>query len=445
MCLCSIALTATATPLIHRKRYDIDCNGTPDWCYTDGANARCQLTDGSWTTFPATSSITCPETTTPASSSTYSTGAVSPDTFTATSSTLAAVPTSSQAAATGGALPAPSQFNVDKGLKWKVELQGNLAYTGDLSNHQVVGDKARTGKIGDKVIWNFGDVLCNDHWEVCGFAYGPAWYGTDNVMTVDTSNTSLVQNNDFIQPWVGDEPPQAPHSAWGMDTSNVASINDTHGVAFAWQIWRGAEDGSIVDRGNAVSSITLAPDKPIANRMGPLLTGPDSIQLGLLAILRDGDYIYTYSIGGPSNVIVGRVPADDSVFDAGKYEFLQHESSTSWKPGIPSQTDTSVGATTDNPGGQFGCSVYGSVFFNTYLQKYIMVCNVYLSYVNMYTSDTPYGPWSSEYTIISSGSDGLMEGSYGSHAHPEYGDGKEWYFSIGPNNVFQVFKVTFDY
>ena len=68
-----------------------------------------------------------------------------------------------------------------------------------------------------------------------------------------------------------------------------------------------------------------------------------------------------------------------------------------------------------------------------------------MSFVNLYTSDTPYGPWSAEYAITSSGNDGLLPGSYGSMSHPEYGCGKEWYFSIGPNSVFQVFKVTFDY
>lgn len=230
-----------------------------------------------------------------------------------------------------------------------------------------------------------------------------------------------------------------------MYTSNVTEINSTHGVAFAWQAWRGASDGSMIDCGNAVASITLGSDKPIAQRVDPLLTGPDSIALGLLAILRDARYIYTYSGGGPSNIIVGRVAADDSVFNATKHEFLKHNTLDTWSSSIPVRGDFSFGATTTNSDGKFGCDVYGSVFYNSYLNKYIMLCSVYMIYVNIYTSDTPYGPWSAEYRVTSSGNDGLLPGSYGAHAHPQYGDGKEWYFSIGPNSVFQVFKVTFGY
>lgn len=230
-----------------------------------------------------------------------------------------------------------------------------------------------------------------------------------------------------------------------MDTSNVAAINDTHGVAYAWEIWRGAADGSYVDRGNVVASVTLGQNKPLANRVGPLLTGPNSIALGLLAILRADSYIYTYSIGGPSNVIIGRVQADDSVFDSTKYEFLQHGTTNTWLNGIPSTSTTNIGATTANSGGQFGCSVYGSVFYNDYLEMYIILCNIYMSFVKMYISNTPDGPWSAEYAVTSSGNDGLLAGSYGSMSHPEYGCGREWYFSVGPNSVFQIFKVTFEY
>ena len=58
----------------------------------------------------------------------------------------------------------------------------------------------------------------------------------------------------------------------------------------------------------------------------------------------------------------------------------------------------------------------------------------------MYTSDTPWGPWSTEYGLLSDWGAG-----YGSHAHPEYNEdnGKTWYFSQGPNGPFNVFKVTF--
>lgn len=361
-----------------------------------------------------------------------------------------ATPTSSSktlAVTATGPLPNPSQFQVDKGSKWKIELQGNLEFSGTKTSN-LNGDKCRTGKIGDKIIWNCGDMQCGSDYDTCGFAMGPGFYGTDSVMLVNTSSVQQVQHNDLINAWIEDELPQSPQWAWGMDTSNVVGINDTHGVAFAWEIWRGAADGSIVNRGNAAAVITLGEDKPIATRVGPLLTGADKIQLGLLAILRDASYVYTYSIGGPSKVIVGRVAANDSIFDESKHEFLQHGSNGTWVKGIPSSNTTDLGATTANVDGQFGCSVYGSVFFNTYLQKYVMLCSIFMSYVNMYTSDTPYGPWSAEYSIASTGdSSGLLAQSYGAHAHPEYSsaDGKEWYFSIGPNSVFQVLKITFDY
>lgn len=334
---------------------------------------------------------------------------------------------------------------MDKGLKWRIELQGNLSYSGALRNRKINADKGRTGKIGDKIVWNFGDMQCADDWRICGFSMGFAFYGTDSVMTVNTSNVELVQNNDFLQAWSGDTLPQSPQSAWGMDTSNVVEINSTHGVAFAWQAWRGASDGSMIDCGSAVASVTLGADKPIAQRVGPLLTGHESIALGLLAILRDDKYIYTYSRGGPSNIVIGRVLADDSVFDATKHEFLNYGTLSTWSSGIPVRDDSSFGATTLNSDGKFGCDVYGSVFYNSYLKKYILLCGIYMTFVNMYISDMPYGPWSAEYTITSSGNDGLFPGSYGAHAHPEYGDGKDWYFSIGPNSVFQVFKVTFKY
>lgn len=274
---------------------------------------------------------------------------------------------------------------------------------------------------------------------------GPAFYGTDDVMVVNTTGVVNVQDNNFMQAWSGDPAPVAPQTAWGMDTSKVAPINDTHGVAYAWEIWRGASDGSIVQRGNAVAAITLGSTKPVATRVGPLLTGPDAIALGLLAILRDSDYIYTYSIGGPSNIIVGRASADDSVFDATKYQFLSHGSSTDWVSGIPEGSTTSIGATTANPSGQFGCAVYGSVFYSDYLQQYVIICNIDLSFVNMYTSPTPYGPWSAEYGLMSASTDAHVSRSYGSMVHPEYSNTNEIYMSLGPNSVFNMFRITFNY
>jgi hypothetical protein len=348
-------------------------------------------------------------------------------------------------------MPAPSQFAKDNGTKWTVEFVGQLQFTDRLQKDKLMGDKCRTGKVGDRVIWNCGDMMCNGSVDVCGFSMGPAFYGTDSVMTVDTDGVDNVNDNVFVQPWSGDTKFASPYTAWGMDTSNVAPVNATHGVAYAWEIWRGApDDEKISNRGNAVASVTLGDTKPVATRVGPLLTGPDAVSLGLLAILRAGDYIYTYSKGGPSKLMVGRVAVDasgDDVFDADKYEFLAADTDDTWVSGIPSSSSTSVGATTANPSGQFGCDVYGSVAYNNYLHKYVLLCDIFLSFVNMYTADTPFGPWSAEYSILTGG---RIQGSYGSMMHPEYTppdsrNDESFYFSLGPNGVFNMFQLTFKY
>jgi hypothetical protein len=263
-------------------------------------------------------------------------------------------------------------------------------------------------------------------------------------MTVNTTGIAHVQDNDFVTAWSGDAKPVAPQTAFGMDTSNVAAINSTHGVAYAWEIWRGASDGSFVNRGNAVVSVTLGVKKPIATRRGPLLTGPHALALGMLAILRDGDFIYMYSIGGPSGIIIGRVKASDAVFSASAYSFLKARSVSTWvTPGsIPNATTTAYGMTTLNSGGKFSCNVYGSVFFNAYLGKYVMICTAFEHFTNMYVADNAWGPWSAEY--------GLLNGwgvGYGSMAHPEYSPdgGKTFHFSQGPDSVFNMFKVSFEF
>ena len=284
-------------------------------------------------------------------------------------------------------------------------------------------------------------MMCNPDYTVCGFSMGPAMYGTDDVMTINTTGIADINNNNFLSAWIGDPTPQHPQSSWGMDQSNVAPLNDTHGIVYGSQIWRGASDGSFVPQGNAVGLVTLGSDRPVATRIGPLLTGPDALGMGLLAILRDEDYIYLYTEGGPSRVVVTRVPATDDVFDASKYESLL-VGTTDWETGIPSTTDTQYGMTTANESGQFGCSVYGSVFFSNYFNKYVIICNIFMTSTNMYISDTPYGPWSEEYGLLSGWT------GYGSMAHPMYspdGSHKEVYFSQGPNSKFNMFKITFGY
>ncbi|KAK7520869.1 uncharacterized protein IWZ02DRAFT_433285 [Phyllosticta citriasiana] len=335
-----------------------------------------------------------------------------------------------------GTLPDPATFKAQNGTKWSIQYVGNLKFTGSVGSKGFGGDKCRSSVLGGQ---------CLPDWTACGFAMGPAFYGTGDVMTVNTSAVQNAQDWNFALPWSGDPAPQAPQTAWGMDTSNVAAVNDTHGIAYACEIWRGASDGSYVDRGNAVVAVTLGATKPIATRMGPLLSGPNAVQMGLLSILRDGDYIYSYSMGGPTGIVVGRVKAGDDAFDATKYQFLQANDFTNWgTPGtIPPGSTTQFGMKTAEGSGKFACNVYGSVFYSNYFQKYVMICTIYMSFTNMYVADNPWGPWSSQYSLLSGWGAG-----YGSHAHPEYspnGSHKELYLSQGPNGPFNLFKLKFDF
>ncbi|KAB2573485.1 hypothetical protein DBV05_g7895 [Lasiodiplodia theobromae] len=296
-------------------------------------------------------------------------------------------PTKFTTALPTGDLPDPATFKAQNGTKWKIEYVGDLHFSGTLGTNGLGGDKCRSSVLGDKVIWNCGDMECAGDWRVCGFSMGPAFYGTNSVMVVNTTGIALVQDNDFATAWSGDPAPQAPQTAWGMDTSNVAAINDTHGIAYAWEIWRGAPDGSFVDRGNAVVAVTLGEMKPIATRVGPLLSGPDAVQMGLLAILRDGNHIYSYSMGGPSGIMVSRVAASDDALEAAKYEFLVagESDSSMWKiPGsIPAPPSAEYGMQTANSNGKFGCNVYGSVFYSNYLRKYVIICTAYMHFTKM--------------------------------------------------------------
>ncbi|KAJ6458617.1 hypothetical protein C8R47DRAFT_145914 [Mycena vitilis] len=356
-----------------------------------------------------------------------------------------------------GTLPDPATFKNVNGTQWSIKYIGDLAFTDTLQAKGLAGDKCRSSVLGSKVIWNCGDMQCGDSFINCGFSMvrthyadaikskplqGAAFYGTSSVMTVDTTGIALVQDNNFAAAGSDDAQPVSPQTAFGMDTSNIAAINSTHGVAYAWEIWRGASDGSFVDRGNAVVSVTLGDTKPIATRVGPLLTDANAVQLGLLAILRDGDFIYTYSIGGPSGILVGRVAASDAVFTASAYEFLVAGSTTDWNtpPSIPNAATTAYGMTTANPGGKFSCSVYGSVFFNAYLNQYVMICTAFENFTNMYVSPTPFGPWSAEYGLLSGWGLG-----YGSMAHPEFSTngGQTFQFSQGPDGPFNMFEVSF--
>ena len=226
-----------------------------------------------------------------------------------------------------------------------------------------------------------------------------------------------------------------------MDNSNIAPVNDTAGIVYSWEMYRACgANANGVNKGVAVSLVTVDDDFPTATRIGDLLTDDSAVQIGLLAILADGGYIYSYTVSGTS-VLVGRVSAtNDAPFTASNYEFLSTEGT--WVPGIPSAADAGNFNMVTSQQGGWGCGVYGSVISSNYFNKYMLFCDADEFFFNFYVSDTPSGPWSDQYQIIKG-----VQG-YGSMVHPEYspdGSHKSLYVSQGPNTVFNVWKVTFDY
>ena len=227
-----------------------------------------------------------------------------------------------------------------------------------------------------------------------------------------------------------------------MDNSNIAPINDTAGIVYSWEMYRGCQNNpNGINKGVAVSLVTVDGQFPTATRIGSLLTDDSAVQVGLLAILADGGYIYSYTVQG-TNVLVGRVNAtNDAAFTASNYEFLSSDGTT-WVPGIPAAADAGNFnmVTVDQTG--WDCGVYGSVIYSNYFNKYMLFCDADELFFNFYVSDTPSGPWSEQYQIIKGVS------GYGTMVHPEYspdGSHKVLYVSQGPNTIFDVWKVTFDY
>lgn len=210
-------------PVRHSKRYDTDYNDAPDKYYIDEATANFMLQNSLWTSFPVTSSIVCPLTGLTTSLTMHTLSPISTATFGITTNTTTTTPVVAASsisllsplntASPTERLPSPADFEADKGTEWQIELLGNLRYTGALGSKKINADKGRTGKIGDKIVWNFGDMQCADDWRVCGLSMGSAFYGTKSIMTVNTSDVDLVQNNDFLQAWSGDTLPQSPQLA----------------------------------------------------------------------------------------------------------------------------------------------------------------------------------------------------------------------------------------
>jgi hypothetical protein len=190
-------------------------------------------------------------------------------------------------------LPDVDTFNKQNGSQWKIQYTGDIKFTGALGKLGLGGDKCRSSFLGGRHIWNCGDMMCGT-WDKCGFSMGAAFYGTKSVSVINASAHSNVGDFTFASPWHGDPKPESPQSQYGMDTSNVVPINDTTGVAYIWEITRGAPDTPYANKGAGVVAVTLGATQPIATRVGPLLTGPDSVGLGIFAIIRDDRYIYNY-------------------------------------------------------------------------------------------------------------------------------------------------------
>lgn len=347
-------------------------------------------------------------------------------------------------------LPTVNSFLQDNGTRWNIEYIGNIRFTGQMGKEGLGGDKCRSSMLANKHIWNCGDMMCRSEETICGFDMGPAFYGTGHVSVIDAAAYTSISGYSFAVAWPGDPKPVLPQTSYGMDTSNIAQINATTGVAYVWEITRGAPDGSHVDQGAGIVAVTLGSDKPIASRVGPLLTGPESVQLGLMAIINAGGYIYNYNQQGPfGNILVGRVKADQSAFDAQNYEYLifpsNSTSATQWIRGIPAAKDAAnYGMRTSESTGRFTCGQYGSVTWSIYFSKYMLMCNLYLNFTFFYLADNPWGPWNGGYKLLSDS--GWL--GYGVDAHPQWSPrGKEnvLYFSQGPNGPFNMFKVTFNY
>jgi hypothetical protein len=346
-------------------------------------------------------------------------------------------------------IPDNETFQRQNGTKWHIEYVGNIEFTGSMGKHDLGGDKCRSSFLGGRHIWNCGDMMCSPDIDTCGFSMGPAFYGTKSVSVIDAAAHSNIGAYQFASPWHGDPKPIAPQSQYGMDTSNIAAINDTTGVAYVWEITRGGPDGSFVDQGAGIVAVTLGQTQPIATRLGPLLTGPKSIQLGLFAILRSQAYIYNYNQQGPfGNIIVGRVEANDAAFDPSKYEYLSYPTDGNaapvWIRGIPAAKDAAkYGMLTAESNGRFACGQYGSIFWSSYFQKYMLMCTLYYDFSFFYVAAKPWGPWSRGYKVLTSGS---VWGGYGISAHPGWSTKpNELYFSQGPNGPFNMFKLTFNY
>lgn len=458
-----LAPAILASPLA--KRYDVDGNGTPDWCKELGnGEAECMLSGGAWTTIPSTTSASlaaaAPASATPAQSSDGANVQAASSTSAAATS-AAASPTANTKAAS---LPSDTnQFKSDKGTKWTMEVvpgtdpKQNLGPGSVYSStvNRLGWDKGRTSSIDGRVFWNFGDCSSVDGLDkgpAAGWSMGAAFYGSvDKPLEVNMTGMTTVSGEDFAQPFTGQPnpdpvPPQG--DSYGMDTSNTAQVAPGKGIGFAWEIFRSSSVGDAKDIGNAMFEVTLGAQKPIATRKRDLITDGTKLQIGLMTVFNPNikntpganGYLYMYSTspGTWDSVIVGRVKVEDA-FDPTKYQFMKKDGTWDAEGTIPDRSDTSygmVGAPVSNS--------QGSIMWNDYLQKYTMFCGTMGAAASFVTGDNPWGPWSKAYPLIDS-SDGLR---YGANVHPDLlpsSNGKELLFSWGTPGIQTMYKITFNY
>ncbi|CZT07316.1 uncharacterized protein RCO7_07303 [Rhynchosporium graminicola] len=335
-------------------------------------------------------------------------------------------------------LPDPQTFTTDLNQKWKITKLGPI-YSSSIP--RIGWDKGRTSTLSGTTFWNFGDVVSLDGPMKNGFCMGAAWYANpNNILEVDTRGCSNVAGWEFAKPHESDPKPPGGNEGvehWGMDTSNIAEVEPGVGVGFAWVIHRNTV-GKEVYQGLGVLRVTLGKDCPVAERVGPLVTGPDELQMGLMTIINAEGYIYTYSNGGITGIIVGRAKVADAV-DTSKYEFLRHDGN--WVQGIPKSNDVGYGIKTI---GQEQAKIHsdgqGSIMFNKHLNKYMLFTCMFGHATSFYMSDTPYGPWTPEYRL-------LDEPGYGINVHPSMSeDHRILYISSGTmENIISMWKVEFGY
>lgn len=457
-----LAPAILASPLV--KRYDLDGNGTPDWCNELGnGKAECMYS-GAWTTIPSTVSATVADTTcTSVSAKTTDDGKVQvTSSWTAALTSATATPTA-KAKAPAAKLPDdPNQFKSDNGTKWKLEFVPGTDAKQDLGDGAVYSntvsrlgwDKGRTSSIDGRVFWNFGDCMSVDGLEkgsAAGFSMGAAFYGSvEKPLMVNMTGFTTVQNENFAQPFTGkpNPDPVPPQDAqYGMDTSNTAQVAPGKGIGFAWEIFRTPAEGDIKDLGSAMFEVTLGDEKPIATRKRDLITDGSKIQIGLMTVFNPNlknspnanGYLYMYTTGAGmwDSIIVGRVKVE-SAFDPTKYQFMKMNGTWDAEGVIPTKNDTSYGME-----GKPVSNNQGSIMWNDYLQKYTLFTGQLGHTASFSTSDNPWGPWSKPYQLIT-----LPNLTYGANVHPDLlpsSDGKELLFSWGTAAIQTMYKITFNY